>query len=56
MKLRCVFVTDRRQVAVPDGWRVHQVVSVNLPRGKPQFQILMTRDEPQDRIGFRTKL
>ena len=56
MKLRCIFVTDRRQVAVPDGWRIHHIVSVSPPRGKPQFQVLLTRDEQKERIGFRTKL
>lgn len=52
MKLRSVFVDDRKQVHVPAGWRIYHSVSVNPPKGKPQFQVLLIQDEGRRPLGF----
>lgn len=55
MKFRCLFVTDRKQILVPVGWRIHTVNSVCPAKGKPQYQVLLVSDDPKSRLGFRTK-
>ena len=55
MRFRCVFVTDKRQVDIPDGWTIHHTCSVTAPRGKPQFQILLVQSGKPKQLGFSHK-
>lgn len=59
MKFRCIFVSDRRLGSIPKGWEIHRVDVVNPPKGKPQFMVLLTKEEEEPKIaseiGFKVK-
>jgi hypothetical protein len=57
MQFRTVFISDRKQVKVPEGWEIENVQTATPARGKPQFMVLMKKKETPERkpIGFKTR-
>lgn len=55
MKFRTIFVSDRKQVSVPEGWKIEQVNMATPPTGKPQFAILLSLEKPLKpcSLGFK---
>lgn len=53
-KYRTIFVTDKRQIDVPEGWDIAKIDLVTPPKGKPQYMILLElRTKQAEHIGFK---
>lgn len=57
MKLRTVFVTDRKQVHIPEGWEIDTVILATPPKGKPEYAVLLKKKPPEKekQMGFKTR-
>lgn len=57
MKLRTLFVSNRKQVTIPEGWDIYDQQVITPPKGKPQYVVLLRKktEEKPKRIGFKTR-
>lgn len=54
MKLRTLFVTDRKQVDVPEGWEIDRAEIITHPKRKAQYVLLLKKNtQPKPPIGFK---
>ncbi len=45
MKMRCVFLTHKKQIEIPKGWSIGYSQVIEKKGQKPQFMLLLVHEE-----------